>query len=70
MLWIKIAATVKLITDLEAKLGPYTKNNVYGKIFEEFYDFSDVSNYKIKLGVSGVIFIGINPNRTFLPKGY
>ena len=35
------AATVKMVSDLESKLGPYTKNNVYREIFEEFYDFSD-----------------------------
>ena len=37
------AATVKMVKDLY----PYTKNNVYRKIFEEFYDLSDVSIYKI-----------------------
>ena len=39
------AATVKLVIDLKTKLGPYTKNNVYREIFEEFYDFSDACNY-------------------------
>ena len=38
-------ATVILVADLEAKLGTFTKNNVYKEIFEEFYDFSDASNY-------------------------
>ena len=28
------AATVKLVTDLETKLAPYTNNNVYRKVFE------------------------------------
>ena len=37
------AATVKMVKDLY----PYTKNNVYRKIFEEFYDLSDVGIYKI-----------------------
>ena len=59
------AATVKLVRDLEAKLGPYTKNNVYREIFEEFYDFSDASNYKLTTGVAGITFTGINPNKTF-----
>ena len=35
------AATVKMVSDLETKLGPYTKNSVCREIFEEFYDFSD-----------------------------
>ena len=43
------AATVKMVSDLETKLGPYTKNSVYREIFEEFYDFSDASNYKLTL---------------------
>ena len=30
------AATVKMVKDLEAKLGPYTKDKVYRVIFEEF----------------------------------
>lgn len=30
------AATVKMIKDLEAKLGPFTNNNVYREIFEHF----------------------------------
>ena len=32
------AATVKMVKDLETKLSPYTTNNVYREIFEEFYD--------------------------------
>ena len=46
-------------------MGPYTNNHMYMEIFEEFYDFSDASNYKLTLGVSGVTFNGINPNLTF-----
>lgn len=30
------APTVKMVKDLEAKLGPYTKNNIYRKGFEQF----------------------------------
>ena len=30
------AATVKMVKDLEAKLGPYTKDKVYRVIFDEF----------------------------------
>ena len=42
------AATVKMVKDLETKLSPYTKNNVYREIFEEFYDLSELVsiNYK------------------------
>ena len=35
------AATVKMVSDLETKLGPYTKNSVCREMFEEFCDFSD-----------------------------
>ena len=59
------AATVKMVKDLETKLAPYLKTNVYREIFEEFYDFSDASNYKLTLGASGITFTGINPNITF-----
>ena len=58
-------ATVKMVKDLETKLGPYRKNNVYREMFEVFYDFSDASNYKVTLGASGITFTGINPNITF-----
>ena len=59
------AATVKMVSDLETKLGPYTKNNMYREIFEEFCDFSDSSDYKLTLGVSGITFTGISPNIRF-----
>ena len=54
-------ATVKMVKELY----PYTKNNVYREIFEEFYDFSDVGNYKLATGPSGIIFTSVNPNITF-----
>ena len=60
-----LAATVKMVKDLETKLSPYTKNNVYREIFEEFYDLSDASNYKITIGVSGIMVSGILPNIYF-----
>ena len=59
------AATVKMVSDLETKLAPYTKNNVYREIFEEFYDFSDASKYKLTSGSSSITFTGISPNITF-----
>ena len=55
------AATVKMVKELY----PYTKNNVYREIFEEFYDFSDAGNYKLATGPSGFIFTSVNPNITF-----
>ena len=59
------AATVKMVKDLEAKLGRYTNSNVYREILEHCYDLSDASNYKLTLGSSGITFTGINPNLTF-----
>ena len=58
------AATVKMVKDLEAKLSPHTTNNAYRKIFEEFYDFGDASNYRIVKGPSGIEFTGLSPNIT------
>ena len=37
----------------------------YREIFEEFYDLSDASNYKITIGVSGIMVSGILPNIYF-----
>ena len=59
------AATVKMVKDLETKWSPHTKNNAYREIFEEFYDLSDASNYKITIGVSGIMVSGILPNIYF-----
>ena len=59
------AATVKMVKDLETKLSPHTTNNAYREIFEEFYDLSDASNYKITIGVSGIMVSGILPNIYF-----
>ena len=59
------AATVKMVKDLDTKLSPYTTNNVYREIFEEFYDLSDASIYKIQTRPSGVVFIGLLPNIHF-----
>ena len=59
------AATVEIVKDLETKLSPHTKNNVYREICEEFYDLSDASNYKITIGVSGIMVSGIQPNICF-----
>ena len=50
---------------METKLSPHTTNNAYREIFEEFYDLSDASNYKITIGVSGIMVSGILPNIYF-----
>ena len=63
------AATVKMVKDLEVKLSPHTTNNAYRKIFEEFYDFGDASNYKIVKGPSGIEVTGLSPNITCLRTG-
>ena len=44
---------------------PFTKNSLYREYFEEYYDFSGATNYNLNIGVSGVVFTGINPNLTF-----
>ena len=54
-------ATVGMVKEII----PFIKNNLYRKYFEEFYDFSDASNYKLTIGASGVTFTGVNPNLTF-----
>ena len=59
------AATVKMVKDLGAKLGPHTINNAYREIFEEFYGLSDAGIYKIAERQSGIIFMGLIPNITF-----
>ena len=38
---------------------------MYREYFEEFYDFSDTTNYNLNISASGVVFTGINPNLTF-----
>ena len=58
------------------ELTPHTVNNLYRKYFEEVFDFTDATNYKLSRSSSGVVFnylgsitgnptrdIGI-PNRT------
>ena len=59
------AVTVKMVKDLETKLSPHTKNNTYREIFEEFYDLSDASNYKIIQGIYGIMISGMLPHIYF-----
>ena len=40
---------------------------MYREIFEEFYDLSDASNYKIIIGVSGIMVSGIQP-KIYFPR--
>ena len=58
------AATVKMVKELY----PYTKNNTYREIFEEFFDLSDAGIYKIvDTGQpSGIIIKGLLPNIYFV----
>ena len=43
-------------------LIPFTKNILYRKYFEEYYDFSDANIYGINIGSSGVIINSLKPN--------
>ena len=54
-------ATVAMVKEL----FPFTQNNLYREYFEEFYDFSDATNYNLTIGASGVVFTGIKPNLSF-----
>ena len=56
---------MKMVKDSETKLSPHTKNIAYREIFEEFYDLSDASNYKIVQEISGIMISGILPNIYF-----
>ena len=58
------AATIGQIKSM----NNYTINNLYRQYFEEFYDFSDASNYKQSTSSSGVSFNGVNPNFIFPTK--
>ena len=37
------------------ELIPFTKNSLYREYFEEFYDFSDATNYNLNIGASGLL---------------
>ena len=50
------AATVGMVKELI----PFTKNLVYRRYFEIFYDFTDVNNYGLRTGSSGVIINVLN----------
>ena len=46
------AATVGMVKELM----PYTINNLYRQYFEEIYDFTDATNYKLNRTSSGIVF--------------
>ena len=58
------AATVAMVKELI----PFTKNSLYRKYFEEYYDFSDANIYGINIGSSGVIINSLKPNITLPPN--
>ena len=58
------AATVAMVKELI----PFTKNILYRKYFEEYYDLSDANIYGINIGSSGVIINSLKPNITIPNK--
>ena len=58
------AATVAMVKEYI----PFTKNILYRKYFEEYYDFSDANIYGINIGSSGVIINSLKPNITLPPN--
>ena len=46
------AATVEMVKEIQ----PFTTNNFYRNYFEEFYDFTNASNYKVNPISSGIVF--------------
>ena len=52
------AATVGMVNELI----PFTKDILYRKYFEEYYDFTDANIYGLNIGSSGVIINSLKPN--------
>ena len=50
------------------ELIPFSKNILYRKYFEEYYDFSDENIYGVNLESSGVIINSLKPNITLPNK--
>ena len=46
------AATVEMVKEIQ----PFTTNNMYRNSFEEFYDFTNATNYKLSQSSSGIVF--------------
>ena len=57
-------ATVGMVKELI----PFTKNILYRKYFQEYYDFSNANIYGINIGSSGVIINSLKPNITLPPN--
>ena len=58
------AATVGMVKELI----PFTTNNIYRQYFENVYDFTDASKYRINTSASGVSFTGMDPGVTIIAK--
>ena len=58
------AATVGMVKEL-IPFTTFTTNYIYRQYFEEFYDFTDATKYKLVKGSSGTVFTGVNPNLGF-----
>ena len=52
------AATVGMVKELT----PFTKDILYRKYFEEYYEFTDANIYGLNIGSSGVIINSLQPN--------
>ena len=50
------AATVGMVNEIH----PFTKNYIYRKYFEDFFDFTDSNNYVLNKTSSGVVFNSIS----------
>ena len=58
------AATVGMVKEL-IPFTTFTTNYIYRQYFEDFYDFTDATKYKLVPGSSGTVFTGVNPNLGF-----
>ena len=58
------AATVGMVKELIPSTT-FTTNYIYRQYFEDFYDFTDATKYKLVQGSSGTVFTGVNPNLGF-----
>ena len=58
------AATVGMVKEL-TPFTTFTTNYIYRQYFEEFYDFTDATKYKLVIDRFGAVFTGVNPNLGF-----
>ena len=54
------AATVGMVNGVENKINPFSKNYIYRKYFEDFFDFNDSNFYLLNTTSSGVVFNSLN----------